>query len=126
MKTFNEFINENFDEDIEDDEEFFDDYSKIKNELNTIFGKGFGNDANWAGVVWPILTKNDYEGIFIYLGDDDELFLLKRTFDKIKEENNDEILFSVTNREEFDKLIKLAKDKEQIKMLQNAKKYNVI
>lgn len=129
MKTFNEFVNENiddFNEDIEDEEEFFDDHSKIKDELNSIFGKGYGNDADWAGVVWPILTKNDYEGIFIYLGDDDEILLLKRTFNKIEEENDDEILFTATNREEFDELIKLAKDKDKIRILQKAKKYNVI
>lgn len=130
MKTkFNEFINEDFDDDIdfEDDDEyvdFFDNHQKIYAELCKNFGKSHGNDANWGGSVWSILTKNNYEGIFIFLGDDD-LVLLKREFDEENEENIDTDLFTVTDEESFRKLIEIAKDKEKVKMLLKINKYNV-
>ncbi|MCK9416709.1 hypothetical protein M0Q97_08650 [Candidatus Dojkabacteria bacterium] len=127
--TFDEFIKEDlekfFDEDIEDEEEFFDDPGKIKYELTKNFGRSFGNNADWYGTVWSVLYINENDAFYIYYGDDDDIELINRKFDPIKEENIDTTIFTVTDRESFEELIKIAKDKDKLKMMQKINKYNV-
>jgi hypothetical protein len=126
--TFNEFIKEDYDDfkyNFKDEEGFFDDLSKIKDELSKNFGSSFGNNADWGGTVWSILTDDDINGFFIYLGDDDEIILLYRKFDPIEEEYDNSVIFTATDRKSFDKLIKIAKDKDKLKMIQKINKYNV-
>lgn len=127
--TFNEFIKENFEDDFEynfeDEEEFFDDPSKFEDELTKNFGHSFGNDADWSGTVWSVLTNDDINGFFIYYGDDDEIELLYRKFDPEEEKYDNTTIFTATDRETFDELIKIAKDKDKLKMIQKINKYNV-
>lgn len=128
--TFSEFIKEDFDdkyfdESIEDEERFFDNRSKIKDELTKNFGRSFGNNADWYGDVWTVLYINENEGFYIYYGDDDDIELIFRKFDPIEEENDNIVIFTVTDRESFDELLKIAKDKDKLKMLQKINKYNV-
>lgn len=122
--TFKEFIKEDFDEDIIDEEDFFDNL-KFKDELTKNFGSSFGNDANWYGQVWSVLTKDDNEGFFIFYGDYDEIDLIYRKFDSIEDEYHDNVIFTATDRESFDELLKIAKDKDKLLMLQKIDKYNV-
>src|SRR5574344_777448 len=114
--TFNEFIKENFEDDFE---------YNFEDEVTKNFGRSFGNDADWSGTVWSVLTNDDINGFFIYYGDDDEIELLYRKFDPEEEKYDNTTIFTATDRETFDELIKIAKDKDKLKMIQKINKYNV-
>jgi hypothetical protein len=65
---------------FEDDEDIFYNNEKLIRFISKKLGKKpFTDNANWGGgLVWSLGNSSNYEGRFLYLGDD-EFVLLKRT-----------------------------------------------
>jgi hypothetical protein len=89
-------------DEFEFDENILVNKSKLKRIINKFLGKSFTNNADWGGyLVWPI-GDNNFEGLFLVLGDD-SVELLKRKL--IDDEYEDDIIMSAINGREFYKII---------------------
>lgn len=110
--TFDENGNKlSFDE-FEEDEDIFQNTSKLKRVIsNHLDKKPFTNNADWGGgYVWNLKKDDDFTGIFLYLGDD-ELVVIKRRL--VGDEYNDEELKYITNSRELYKfLLSLLRNKK--------------
>lgn len=92
-----------FDE-FEEDEDIFQNSSKLKRVISNHLDKNpFSNNADWGGgYVWNLKKDNDFTGIFLYLGDD-ELVVIKRRL--VDDEYYDQELKSITNSRELYKFL---------------------
>lgn len=100
-----------FDE-FEDDEDIFQNTSKLKRVIsNHLDKKPFTNNADWGGgYVWNLKKDDDFTGTFLYLGDD-ELVVIKRRL--VDDEYYDQELKSITNSRELYKfLLSLLRNKK--------------
>jgi len=100
-----------FDE-FEEDEDIFQNTSKLKRVIsNHLDKKPFTNNADWGGgYVWNLKKDDDFTGTFLYLGDD-ELVVIKRRL--VGDEYNDEELKYITNSRELYKfLLSLLRNKK--------------
>jgi hypothetical protein len=87
---------------FEDDEDIFYNHEKLNRVITkTLNKKSFTNNADWGGAnVWGVKTKDRFTGLFIYLGDDDDLVLLKRNLNE-DEDYEDEVINTITNTKEL-------------------------
>ena len=91
-----------FDE-FDDDEDVLLNRKKTIRILNKHFGKSFSNNADWGGAkVWPI-DGDSFVGRFIYYGDDELLYLKREKNDD--DEYEDEVLETINNGKDFNKLV---------------------
>ena len=92
-----------FDE-FEEDEDIFQNSSKLKRVIsNHLYKKPFTNNADWGGgYVWNLKKDDDFTGTFLYLGDD-ELVVIKRRL--VGDEYYDQELKSITNSRELYKFL---------------------
>ena len=100
-----------FDE-FEEDEDIFQNTSKLKRVIsNHLDKKPFTNNADWGGgYVWNLKKDDDFTGTFLYLGDD-ELVVIKRRL--VDDEYYDQELKSITNSRELYKfLLSLLRNKK--------------
>lgn len=100
-----------FDE-FEDDEDIFQNTSKLKRVISNHLDKNpFTNNADWGGgYVWNLKKDDDFTGTFLYLGDD-ELVVIKRRL--VDDEYYDQELKSITNSRELYKfLLSLLRNKK--------------
>jgi len=133
IKRFNEFVNEHgvgFNKDGEpygfdgSDRDrnrtwgYFDDEYKSESDfLSQTITKEFGKEnsysgsADWGGIsVWTV-KGTKFEGVFIGIDDNDEVFLLKRKSNKPEDNDayTDDTIATATNPKELAELIKKAK-----------------
>lgn len=100
-----------FDE-FDEDEDIFQNTSKLKRVIsNHLDKKPFTNNADWGGgYVWNLKKDDDFTGTFLYLGDD-ELVVIKRRL--VDDEYYDQELKSITNSRELYKfLLSLLRNKK--------------
>lgn len=100
-----------FDE-FEENEDIFQNASKLKRVINNhLDKKPFTNNADWGGgYVWNLKKDDDFTGTFLYLGDD-ELVVIKRRL--VDDEYYDQELKSITNSRELYKfLLSLLRNKK--------------
>lgn len=100
-----------FDE-FEEDEDIFQNTSKLKRVISNHLDKNpFTNNADWGGgYVWNLKKDDDFTGTFLYLGDD-ELVVIKRRL--VDDEYYDQELKSITNSRELYKfLLSLLRNKK--------------
>jgi hypothetical protein len=98
--TFDNNGNKLLYDEFEDEEDIFYNYDKLKRVISKhLMKKPFTNNADWGGgYVWNVNSDNNFEGLFLYLGDDD-LVLLKR--EVVDDEYQDETIKTITNKREF-------------------------
>jgi hypothetical protein len=98
--TFDNNGNKLLYDEFEDEEDIFYNYDKLKRVISKhLMKKPFTNNADWGGgYVWNVNSGNNFEGLFLYLGDDD-LVLLKR--EVVDDEYQDETIKTITNKREF-------------------------
>lgn len=89
-----------FDE-FEEDEDIFYNEKKLKRVINKHLNKKpFTNNADWGGgYVWAIDSTSNYEGTFLYLGDE-ELLLLNRAINN-DEDYEDEVIKNINNSKQL-------------------------
>jgi hypothetical protein len=89
-------------DEFEDDEDIFYNYEKLNRVITKVLNKKpFTNNADWGGAsVWNVKSNDNFIGLFIYLGDDDDLVLLKRNIND-DEEYEDEALNTITTNKEL-------------------------
>jgi hypothetical protein len=94
-----------FDE-FEENEDIFNNYVKLKRVISKILNKKpFTNNADWGGAdVWGLRTNDNFTGLFIYLGEDDNLLLLKININKDEDYEND-IKEIITDNNELNQLL---------------------
>ena len=99
--TFDMYGNKLLFDEFEDDEDIFYNRSKLKRIITKHLNKKpFTNDADWGGgYVWIIDSDNGFTGMFIYLGEDDDLVILKRTL--VDDEYSDQVIKNITNSKDF-------------------------
>ena len=105
VDTFNDYGEKLLFNEFKIDEDIFNNIEKlirvISNQLNK---KPFTNNSDWGGAyVWSIKSNNNFTGTFVVLGDDD-LVVLNRTFDEDTEEYKDDVLTTITNANDLNKL----------------------
>jgi hypothetical protein len=100
--TFNDETREKllYDEFDGDENIFYNQKKLIRIISKHLNKKPFTSNADWGGAyVWAINSKNNYEGLFLYLGDD-ELLLINRTVNK-NEDYEDEVLKNIENSQDL-------------------------
>jgi hypothetical protein len=110
--TFDENGNKLLFDEFEEDEDIFQNTSKLKRVIsNHLDKKPFTNNADWGGgYVWNLKTNDNFTGTFLYL-DDDELVVIKRRL--VDDEYYDQELKSITNSRELYKfLLSLLRNKK--------------
>jgi len=92
-------------DEFEDDEDIFYNYEKLNRVITKVLNKKpFTNNADWGGAsVWNVKSKDNFTGLFIYLGDDDDLVLLKRNINE-DEDYEDEVINTITNTKELNSM----------------------
>ena len=100
--TYDENGNKLLYDEFEENEDIFNNYVKLKRVISKILNKqSFTNNADWGGAdVWGIKTNDNFVGLFIYLGEDNDLVLLKRNLN-VDEEYENEIIETITNNKEL-------------------------
>ncbi len=89
-------------DEFEDDEDIFYNYEKLNRVITKVLNKKpFTNNADWGGAsVWNVKSNDIFTGLFIYLGDDDDLVLLKRNINE-DEDYEDEVVNIITSTREL-------------------------
>lgn len=110
--TFNEDENKLLFDEFENDEDIFYNYNKLKRVISKVLNKkSFSNNADWGGAdVWGVNTDDDITGLFIYLGDDNDLVFLKRSLNQ-DEDYEDEVLKTITNNKDLNNIFLKIKSK---------------
>jgi hypothetical protein len=97
---------------FEEGEDIFCNFKKMIRVLSNHFGikNHYSGSADWGSAnVWTI-NGDKYYGLFIYYNkDEDDLCLLKRTFDESKDENINEEIIKATDSTTFYRLLMKAK-----------------
>jgi hypothetical protein len=92
-------------DEFEVNEDIFYNYEKLNRVITKVLNKKpYTNNADWGGAnVWGVETNNNFIGLFVYLGDDNDLVLLKRNLNE-DEEYEDEVINTVTNTNELNSM----------------------
>lgn len=100
--TFDDNENKLLYDEFEEDEDIFYNHDKLKRVISKILNKqSFTNNADWGGAdVWGIKTNDNFTGLFIYFGEDNDLLLLKRSLNE-EEDYENEIIETITNYKEL-------------------------
>lgn len=100
--TFDDNENKLLYDEFEEDEDIFYNHDKLKRVISKVLNKKpFTNNADWGGAdVWGITTNDNFTGLFIYFGEDNDLVLLKRSFNE-EEDYENEIIETITNSKEL-------------------------
>lgn len=104
--TFDERGNKLLFDEFENDENIFYNHEKLKRVISKLLNQNpFTNNADWGGaLVWGVKTDDNFTGIFIYLGDDDDLVLLKRNLNEV-DDYEDEVLKTITTNKELNRVM---------------------
>ena len=104
--TYDENGNKLLYDEFEENEDIFNNYVKLKRVISKILNKkSFTNNADWGGAdVWRIKTKDNFTGLFIYLGEDNDLVLLKRSLNE-EEDYENEVIDTIANNKELNTLL---------------------
>jgi hypothetical protein len=110
--TFNENEDKLLFDEFENDEDIFYNYNKLKRVISKVLNKkSFSNNADWGGAdVWGVNSDDGITGLFIYLGDDNDLVLLKRSLNQ-EEDYEDEVLETITNNKDLNNIFLKIKSK---------------
>ena len=105
--TYDENGNKLLYDEFEENEDIFNNYVKLKRVISKILNKqSFTNNADWGGAdVWGIKTNDNFTGLFIYFGEDNDLVLLKRSLNE-EEDYENEVIKTITNNMELNNVFK--------------------
>jgi hypothetical protein len=100
--TFDDNENKLLYDEFEEDEDIFYNHDKLKRVISKVLNKqSFTNNADWGGAdVWGVKSNDNFTGLFIYLGEGDDLILLKRSLNEDEDYEN-EVLVTITNNKEL-------------------------
>jgi hypothetical protein len=103
--TFDNNENKLLYDEFEEDEDIFYNHDKLKRVISKVLNKKpFTNNADWGGAyVWGLKTDDNFTGLFIYLGEDNDLILLKRSLNE-EDHYENEVIKTISNNKELNKV----------------------